>query len=71
MKREEHLVRINNVNHFQKEIVNPKTKYFIFDTGKKTHTDLDYKYYTWNKHRYDIVSPGDLFIYSTPKSFSI
>ena len=35
MKREEHLVRINNVNHFQKEIVNPKTKYFIFDTGKK------------------------------------
>ena len=63
-------MRINNVNHFQKEIVNPKTKYFIFDTGKKTHPDLDYKYYTWNKHRYDIVSPGDLFIYRAPQKVS-
>ncbi|MDC0989650.1 hypothetical protein OAR29_03810, partial [Rhodospirillales bacterium] len=29
------IVRIGNVNHFQIEVGNPNTKYFIFDTGKK------------------------------------
>ncbi len=64
------IVRIGNVNHFQIEVGNPNTKYFIFDTGKKTHRDLDYSYYTWNKYRYNKVSPGDLFIYRTPQKVS-
>ena len=63
------IVRIGNVNHFQIEVGDPNTIYFISDTGKKTHRDLDYSYYTWNKYRYNKVSPCDLFIYVHPRKF--
>ena len=55
---------------FNEEMSNPETKYFIFDTGKKEHRDVDFKYYTWNKHRYNIVKDNDLFLYRKPQKVS-
>ena len=43
---------------FNEEIQNTNTNYFIFDTGKVGHRDLDFNYYTWNKRRYNIVKPN-------------
>ena len=51
---------------FNEEIQNTNTNYFIFDTGKAGHRDLDFNYYTWNKRRYNIVRPNDLFLYRKP-----
>ena len=50
-------------NIFREQILDPNTNFFIFTTGKKEHRDEDFKIYTWNKHRYNKVKPGDLFIY--------
>ena len=32
---------------FNEEIQNTNTNYFIFDTGKAGHRDLDFNYYTF------------------------
>ena len=55
---------------FNEEIQNTNTNYFIFDTGKAGHRDLDFNYYTWNKRRYNIVRPNDLFLYRKPQKVS-
>lgn len=49
---------------------NPNTKFFIFDTGRIEHRDIDFEIYTWNKHAYNIVEPGDVFIYRRPTKAS-
>jgi len=55
---------------FDNEVLDPDKRYFIFTTGRKAHRDKDFKYYTWNSKRYNLVSEGDLFIYRTPKKAS-
>ncbi|MBI16003.1 MAG: hypothetical protein CL782_07190 [Chloroflexi bacterium] len=55
---------------FNLELQNPNTKLFILDTGRIEHRDIDFEMYSWNKHRYDLVEPGDLFIYRKPQKVS-
>ena len=55
---------------FDNEVLDPDKRYFIFTTGRKVHRDKDFKYYTWNSKRYNLVSEGDLFIYRTPQKAS-
>tara|TARA_Y100000814_G_C12292476_1_gene388948 strand:+ start:71 stop:1006 length:936 start_codon:yes stop_codon:yes gene_type:complete len=55
---------------FDSDLQNPNTKFFIFDTGKIEHRDIDFEIYSWNKHRYNLVEPGDLFIYRKPQKVS-
>ena len=55
---------------FEKELKNASTKYFIIDTGRIEHPDIDYEIYTWNKHHYNLVSEGDLFVYRKPQRVS-
>ena len=55
---------------FSSELQNPNTKLFILDTGRIEHRDIDFEMYSWNKHRYNLVEPGDLFIYRKPKKVS-
>ena len=55
---------------FSSELQNPNTKLFILDTGRIEHRDIDFEMYSWNKHRYNLVEPGDLFIYRKPQKVS-
>ena len=55
---------------FSLESLDPKTKFFIFDTGRIEHGDVEFEIYSWNKHRYNLVSPGDLFVYRKPQKVS-
>ena len=55
---------------FKTELNLSDTRCFIFDTGSKLHSDIDYKYYSWNKHRYNRVRSGDLFVYRFPQKIS-
>mgnify|MGYP001169692114 CR=1 FL=1 len=55
---------------FSSELQNANTKLFILDTGRIEHRDIDFEMYSWNKHRYNLVEPGDLFIYRKPQKVS-
>lgn len=55
---------------YENELDNPETKYFIFDTGRKEHGDVDFNYYYWEPKKYNKVKVGDLFLYRRPDSFS-
>ena len=55
---------------FNVELENQNTKFFIIDTGRNEHRDIDFEMYSWNKHRYNLVEPGDLFIYRKPTKVS-
>lgn len=55
---------------FNSELQNPNTKFFILDTGRIEHRDIDFEMYSWNKHRYNLMNPGDLFIYRKPQKVS-
>lgn len=55
---------------FNVELENKNTKFFIIDTGKIEHRDIDFEMYSWNKHIYNLVEPGDLFIYRKPTKVS-
>jgi putative restriction endonuclease len=57
-------------NIYKKELKNPETRYFIFDTGRKLHRDKDFEFYTWNRKFFNLVREGDLFIYRLPKGVS-
>ncbi len=50
---------------FNSELQNPNTKFFILDTGRIEHRDIDFEMYSWNKHRYNLMNPGDLTIIYT------
>ena len=51
------------MNYFNEELKKESTQYFILDTGKQLHRDKDFDFHTWNKHSYNLVNDGDLFIY--------
>ena len=55
---------------FNSELQNPNTKFFILDTGRIEHRDIDFEMYSWNKHRYNLMNPGDVFIYRKPQKVS-
>ena len=55
---------------FNSELQNPNTKFFILDTGRIKHRDIDFKMYSWNKRNFDLVESGDLFIYRKPTKVS-
>lgn len=55
---------------FNSELQNPNTKFFILDTGRIEHRDIDFEMYSWNKNRYNLMNPGDLFIYRKPQKVS-
>ena len=50
---------------FNSELQNPNTKFFILDTGRIEHRDIDFEMYSLNKHRYNLMNPGDLTIIYT------
>ncbi|MFC1808279.1 HNH endonuclease [Candidatus Omnitrophota bacterium] len=57
--------------HFDQELNNPETNYFIFDTkGGGKHGDIDFFKYEWSRSRYNLVKKGDLFIYRRPDNAS-
>ncbi len=55
---------------FDQELQSPTTKFFILDTGRIEHRDIDFERYSWNKHRNNLVETGDLFIYRKPQKVS-
>ena len=55
---------------FNAELVNSDTNFFILDTGRIEHRDIDFEMYSWNKHRYNLVKPGDIFVYRKPQKVS-
>jgi putative restriction endonuclease len=57
-------------NAFKKDILDPKTNFFILTTGKKEHRDRDFEIYTWNIHKNSKLKPGDLFIYRISQKVS-
>ena len=58
------------MRYYQSELDDPSTQYFILDTGRKGHRDVDFEKYTWDRKRFNLVKEGDLFIYRTPQKVS-
>ena len=57
--------------HFKKELNNPNTQYFIFDTkGAGKHGDIDFVQYQWSRSKYNLVKEGDVFICRRPGKVS-
>jgi len=64
------IIRISNFLWLHLNSARANAKFFIFDTGKKEHRDEDFRYYTYNKTKFNKVQNGDLFVYRTPKNSS-
>jgi len=55
---------------FNSELKSHNVRFFILDTGRTKHKDLDFEIYTWNKKKYNLVQQGDVFIYRKPQKAS-
>lgn len=67
---------IRKITKYEKELENEGTQFFIIDThgnkenGVNKYKEKDFKSYSWNKHQYNQVKEGDLFIYRRPQKSS-
>jgi putative restriction endonuclease len=59
---------MNSFNNLIKLSLNENTRFFIFDTKGEGHKydDQDFNKYSWSPRKYNLVRPGDLFIYRRP-----
>ena len=55
---------------FKDELSTADTRYFIFDTGRKGHRDIDFEKYSWRSQKFNKVRSGDLLVYRTPQKAS-
>lgn len=56
---------------FAEELAGQNTQYFIFDTkGTGKYGDVDFIKYRWDRAKYNLVNPGDVFIYRKPSKSS-
>jgi len=55
---------------FNSELKSHNVRFFILDTGRTKHKDIDFEIYTWNKKKYNLVQQGDVFIYRKPQKAS-
>lgn len=57
--------------HYNQQLTNPKTNYFIIDSSSSPeHNDVDFKYYSYQNKSNKQITPGDLFIYRRSGSAS-
>tara|TARA_Y100000590_G_C15628954_1_gene980427 strand:+ start:131 stop:1432 length:1302 start_codon:yes stop_codon:yes gene_type:complete len=62
--------RLSTTSSYWFRVDNPNTNFFIFDTGRIEYRDIDFEVYSWNRHKFNLVKLGDLFIYRKPTKAS-
>ena len=53
---------MNIIDFYKTELINPKVRFFLIISGDHSH-DIDYEQYAWKRSKYNLVRPGDLFLY--------